>query len=64
VERPDPRETREISDPVAGMVSPAPQATQDPPDPPDPLGPPDLEGTLLLRWPVVLMRRLEALRWE
>jgi len=64
VERPDQRVIREISDPEAEMVSPAPQGTQDPPAPPDPPGPLDLEGTLLLRWLVVLMRRLEALRWE
>jgi len=46
------------------MVNQAPPETQDLLDPPDPLDPLDLEETLLLRWLVVLMRRLVALRWE
>jgi len=55
---------REILAPEEEMESPAPQGTPGPPDPQDPTEPQDLEGTLLLRWLVDLMRKLEVLRWE
>lgn len=60
VEKLAPRVIREIQDLVEETVSPAPLET---PDPPAHLAHLDLEGTLLLRWLEVLMRRLEALRW-
>jgi len=54
------RVIREILDHEEEMVSLAPLAT---PDPLAHLDHQDLEGTLLLRWPEVLMRSPEALRW-
>lgn len=50
----------EILDLEEEMVSLAPLET---PDPLAHLAHQDLEGTLLLRWLEVLMRRLEVLRW-
>jgi len=47
----------------AEMVSLAPPGTLVPLAHPDPLDPPGLEATLLLRWLVDSMKRLEALRW-
>lgn len=58
------RVTREILAQEEGMESLAPQGTLDPPAPQDPTAPQDLAGTLLLRWQVDLMRKLEELRWE
>lgn len=48
---------------VAEMVSLAPPETPDPPDLQDLMDPLALVETLLLRWRVVLTRKLAALRW-
>lgn len=54
------RVIREILDLEEEMVSLVPQETLDLLDHLDHQG---LEGTLLLRWPEDLMRKLEVLRW-
>jgi len=57
------RVIREILDLEEEMVSLVPPETPDPPAHLDHLDHQGLEGTLLLRWLEVLMRRLEVLRW-
>lgn len=63
VERLALRVTREILDLEEEMVSLEPPETPDPPAQLDHLDHQAWEGTLLLRWLEVLMRRLEVLRW-
>lgn len=63
-EKPELKVTREILAPGDGMVSLVPQETLGHPAHQDPMDHQVLEGTLLLRWLVDLMRSLEVLRWE
>lgn len=63
MEREDLRVRREISAQEGEMASLVHLETQDPLGHQGLMVPLDLEGTLLLRWLVVLMRRQEVLRW-
>lgn len=58
------KERREAPALVVEMVNLAPPETPAPLDHPDLTAPLDLAETLLLRWPVVLMRSLAVHRWE
>lgn len=63
MEQEEIRERREVLVPAAEMASPAPPETLGLLDLLDLMDPPALVETLLLRWPVVSMRRLAVHRW-